>query len=132
MKETYEYGEFLPMKGELITLAKYWAEIAIEMEYRIFLYSCSYSCSSELKQSTFAWARVGRISDLVGKEEVDAAVDAVYETFGAKENKKTWQIFLHGSPGERAALQADTALRIEKMSIEKPPWRLTAKLYRGM
>ena len=96
----------------------------------MFLYSFYYIGSVDYRR-TLAWERVGRISDLVGEQEVDAAIDAVYETFGAKENKKTWDIFLHGSPGERAALQADNELRFEKMSIEKPPRGLTAKL-RGL
>ena len=117
-----EFSDFHPTKHELITLAKYWAEIAIDIEYFWFLFQ--QSGSSDIRRHPFAWARVGRIRDLLG-QEVDAAVDEVYRTFGAKQDKEAWGIFLHGTSVQRATLQEEI-----QRSMERPQWRVITKLRR--
>jgi hypothetical protein len=99
-----EFPEFRATKHELITLAKYWAEIAIDVEYWWFLYE--QVCGSEVRRHSFARARVNRISGLIG-EEVDLAIEEVYQSYGARQNNKAWETFLHGSEAERAALQEE-------------------------
>jgi hypothetical protein len=105
-------GEFAAVhldKEQLIALASYWTEVAIGIEYFVFLYCC-YG-SSDLRRKSFGWARVGRIRDLLG-EEVDAAVDEVYRTFGEKQDKQAWETFIHGSKEEREALQDKIQLQM--------------------
>ena len=119
-----DFYDFHLERRELITLAKYWAEAAIGAEYATFLYSCYGSDWN--RDRSFGWARVERIRDLLG-EEVDGAIDEVYQTFAAKQDNQAWEIYLHGSEAERAALQEEIQRR-----MEKPRWRLITKLRRRM
>jgi hypothetical protein len=106
-----EFPEFRPTRHELIALAKYYAESAIDMEYFIFLYR-TYGCS-DLRVRDFGWAQVGRIRRLLG-EEVDTAIEEVYRTYGLKQEEQAWKIFLHGSEAERSALQEEIQRRMER------------------
>lgn len=100
-----EFSAFHPTRHELITLAKYWTETAIELQYQMFLCwgingaeakKCSVSCPTSGvlgSRWSFAWARVRRMRALLG-DEIDAAVDQVYRAVGEKKNKKVWDTFL--------------------------------------
>jgi hypothetical protein len=99
-----EFPEFHPTRHELIALAKYWAERAIDLEYWSFLFD--WSCNYAMQVPPFAWARVNRIRRLLG-DEVDTAIADVYQSYGAKQDKKVWEIYRSGSKAERAALQEE-------------------------
>ena len=89
--------EFHCTKDELIHLAKYWAEKAIELEYRWFL-RADVDCS-EIPHHLSAWARVGKIRDLLGNE-VDTAIQEVYQNYFAKYAEEAWQNFLYSYESE--------------------------------
>ncbi len=97
-----EFHDFHPTKHELITLAKYWAEAAIDTEFGWFLGKWLFS--SELRSQPFAWQRVNRIRALIGKE-VDEAIEHVYQTYGAKQDKQAWEAFRHRSASHQTALR---------------------------
>ena len=65
-----ELSDFHPTRHELITLVKYWAETAIEEEYKMLLHSDSRSL--KIRRWSFALARVGRICRLLGQEGYEA------------------------------------------------------------
>lgn len=105
-----EFEGFVPTRYELIQLAKHWAKVAIDIEYFWFCYE--QPSSSEIRLRPFAWRRVNRIADVLGDEAVQKAVDAAYEEYGKRQDARTWNIFLNGTPEERKALQDEIAREI--------------------
>jgi hypothetical protein len=99
-----EFCDFHPTKHELITLAKYWAETAIDIEFGWFLYDGA--DSAEIRLHPFAWKRMKRIRALIGRE-VDDAIEQAYQDYGAKQDKEAWEVFRHGSKAQRAALREE-------------------------
>ena len=45
---------------------------------------------------TFAGRRIGRVMHLLGEEEVNRAIDGVYEEFGQRQDSGLWDIYLNG------------------------------------
>jgi len=102
-----EVPDYKPTRHELIQLAKYWAGIAIDIEYDWFEYQ--QTGSSEIRLGPFAHRRISRISDVLGQEEVAKAVDEACDEFGKSCDPRTWKIFREGNPEEQRALQAKIA-----------------------
>lgn len=100
-----EIQGFVATRHELIQLAKYWAEKAIHIDYLWFLYE--QTGSSDRRVRAFAWRRVSRIAEMVGKEEGDEAVKQVYEEYGKSQDPRVWNIFLNGTAEEREAFREE-------------------------
>ena len=115
-----EIQGFIATRHELIQLAKYWAKKAIDIEYFWFLYE--QTGSSDRRIRAFAWRRVSRIAELVGKE-VNEAVKQAYDEFGegfkSAEGKRAWNIFLNGTPEERKALQDEVYAEMDTAMSKK-------------
>ena len=99
-----EVPGFLPTQHELLELVRYWAGIAIGIDWRWFVDEC-YG-SEDIRLEPYAWKRISRIGDLLGEERVKKVVDEVYEEYG-ETHKKHWNVFLHGTEEERAAVRAE-------------------------
>ncbi|MGA3315458.1 MAG: hypothetical protein ABSC64_03355 [Candidatus Korobacteraceae bacterium] len=97
---------FVPTRHELLELARYWATVAVDLEYFRFLHG-QYS-SDRYRQQCFAWRRVGRIQELLC-EDADKVVDEVYEKFGKEQNQKYWETFLRGNAEQREAVREEPA-----------------------
>ncbi len=109
-----EINLFLLTKHELLQLVKYWADVAIDLEYFFFLYE--HGGSSQLGRCDFAWARVARIADLVGREEVQRAIEEVYAKFAKGTDPEAWHAFRHGTDEEKRAVRD----RIQRSVMSKP------------
>lgn len=107
-----EIQGFLATRHELIQLAKYWTTKAIDIEYWWFLYE--QVGTSETRSRAFAWRRVSRIEEIVGKEEVDGAVKEAYDEYGKRLDAKAWNIFLNGTPEEREAFRKEIYAEMPK------------------
>lgn len=90
-------------KHELLQLVKYWADVAIDLEYFFFLYE--QWGSSQVGRCDFAWARVARIADLAGKEEVHRVIEGVYAEFAKGADPEAWHAFRHGTDEEKRAVR---------------------------
>jgi hypothetical protein len=66
-----ECSAFVPTRNELLQLVKYWAKIAIDIDYFWFCYE--QSGSREIRLEPFAWRRINRIAALLGNEVVAKA-----------------------------------------------------------
>lgn len=97
---------FIPTRHELLELARYWANVAVEIEYCWFLFE--QVGSSDMRRQPFAWRRVSRIQELLGAD-VEKVVDKVYEEYGKKQEPRYWGAFLHGNDEEREAIHKEIA-----------------------
>ena len=89
-----EVPEFKPTRHELFMLAKYWAETAIAIEYSWF--NNEKRLGNSALRRRFARERLKRIRTILGTD-VDVAINAVLESYGAKQNQPEWAAFLYGS-----------------------------------
>lgn len=108
--DSAEMPEFVPTRYELLQLAKYWATLDLDLQFDFFLYG--QSGSSEYRRSAFARRRVGRIAEILGREQVDKLIDEVYEEYGKKQDARAWAIFVTGTPEEQEAFQDEIQMRI--------------------
>ena len=97
---------FIPTRHELLELVRYWANVAVEIEYHWFL--CEQVGSSETRQHSFAWRRVNRIHELLGAD-VDKVIAEVHEELGKDANPRYWEAFLHGTAEQRKAVHEEIA-----------------------
>jgi hypothetical protein len=102
-----EISAFVPTRYEMIQLAKYWANVAIDIEY--FWFCCEQVGSSDRRRRSFAWRRVSRIAELLGENEIDQAVKDAYDDFGKSRDPRIWNIFRNGTREEREQLQREFA-----------------------
>ncbi len=53
----------------------------------------------------FARRRISRITELLGQEAADQAINEVYLEFGEKEEKMVWDIYANGTAEQKKALR---------------------------
>ena len=107
-----EVPGFVPTRGELIQIVKYWANVELNLNYYMFFHSTT--GSDLLRQTSFAQRRIGRIAKILGEDEVRKAIDGVYTKFekdlevftefGEDLDKEAWDIFLHRTKAYIASL----------------------------
>ncbi len=102
---------FVPTRHELLELARYWATVAVDLEYFWFTYG-QYS-SDRFRRQSLAWRRVGRIQELLG-EDTNKVVEKVYEEYGEKQEKRHWEAFLLGNAEQRKAVRQEIARAMEE------------------
>ena len=97
-----EISNFFPIRFELIALVQYWVKEALGCEY--FQWLNGIAGGSETRWRLFAWGRVNRIGDLLGKEEVQKAVDKATTAFGQEKGDGVfWITFFNGGSVEDIA-----------------------------
>ena len=99
-----EVPEFVATRHELLQLVKYWMREVLDTEYFCFCFETS--GSREIRIVPFGYRRIARISEVIGKEAVDAAVEEVYKEFERK-FRRSGEIFLRGEDAQRRALQEE-------------------------
>jgi hypothetical protein len=67
-----ETPEFVPTRHELIQLARYWHRRCLDNKWSFI---AGPSASAEIRVGPYAERRIARIKELVGKEEVDDAIE---------------------------------------------------------
>jgi hypothetical protein len=89
---------------------------ALDREYCEFLYSQSMG-------SWKYWIWADQIASEVGlsEEQQTAAQKEVYDEFGKEADPSKWNIFLHGTPEERRALQAEIAFDLYGPEPDEEP-----------
>jgi hypothetical protein len=108
--DSAEMPEYVPTRHELLQLAKYWATLALDLQFDFFLYG--QTGSSEYRRDAFAKRRIGRIAEILGREDIDKVIDQVYEEYGKKQDARAWTIFMTGTPEEQEAFQDEIQRRI--------------------
>jgi hypothetical protein len=103
---------FMPTRHEAVQLAKYWFQVAIEIEYRWFLFDQVDSNESLLK--AFAYRRVRTIAKVIGEVEVREANRQVEEELSKKNDPKYWKAFRFGTDQERLAVQEEIQRKLEE------------------
>ena len=96
---------FTPIRQELIQIVKYWTEEALDLDFFMFIHDQVES--HWLRESSFARHRIWRVAKILGEDEVRKAIDEVFTKFGKDLDKRTWDIFLHGTKAQRATLQEE-------------------------
>ena len=107
-----EIRDFTPTRHELIQLVKYWAEVEIDLSYFMFVHNTT--GSDWLRKRSFAGHRIGRIAKIIGKDEVNKAVDEVYAKFGEKQDKRYWDIFTSGTSEQWDEIQEEVHRSLSK------------------
>ena len=79
---------------ELMQLAKYWAELELDLTYSMA--STGTIGSDWLRKTSFAGRRLGRIERALGGDEVDEIVTRVREQFAATVDPELWKLFCDG------------------------------------
>lgn len=101
---------FVPTRHESIQLVKYWTRRAFDIEYWWFFYE-QYG-SSDVREHSFAWRRIGRIASAIGEPDVRKAIDETRDEL-VKEGDG-WRIFLRGSSEEKDALKKEIERQLMK------------------
>jgi hypothetical protein len=112
---------FIPTRHELIQLMKYWYRRSLEIEWFYFLTSRGGSAAIPLR--TYAKRRIARIAKLVGKKEVDDAIEEVRNKRKATVDARLWDIFEHGDRKQWNAVrkERDRQMAKEKRSTSVQP-----------
>ena len=107
-----EIPDFVPTRHELLQLVKFWVKEALAYEFtEEFLYA--QSCHSGSLHRAYAWRRISRIGNLLGKKQHKEAVEAAYAEFGKNQEQRYWEIFMHGDSEDSKALQDEIQDEIE-------------------
>jgi hypothetical protein len=94
-----EIPAFVPTRGELLQLVRYWYERILDIQW--FWYMYGQTGSMEIRLEPFAHRRISRIADLIGQKAVDEVVEKTTEEFRKGIDAETWRIFTDGTREER-------------------------------
>ena len=131
-----EIQGFIPTRGELLQLVKYWMNEKLRDDW--FYFNTGNTGSSEWRLNMFARRRINRIASLIGEKETNEAINEAFTEFREKygSNMKLWQIFRRGdeSSWEEVMGEYDRIMEIEPESENKwafaPDMELTSKSFR--
>jgi len=98
---------------ELLTLAKFWTQEALDIQFFEFL-----SSTSEVKDRSYAWHQVSCISALLGDDVVNKAVEEATQTFGKSRDPRAWEIFMHSDEAAQQAFQYEVQLKLDEPKAE--------------
>ena len=91
-----EVTEFSPTSDELLQIVKYWTTKVLKVEYyQHFL--CGLYEGTDWHRYYLARRRISRITELLGQETVDQAIEEVYIEIGEKQDERIWNTFLFGN-----------------------------------
>jgi len=113
-----EIQGFVPTRHELIQIVKYWAYVELDLTHLMHVYQ--QTGSDWLRKTSFAGRRVGRISRILGDDEVKKAVDEVYAEFIKKMDKRLWNVFVNGTAEEQAAVEEEIWRKFDWDTYEEP------------
>ena len=118
-----EIPDFVPTRHELLQLVKMWVKEALGYEFFGFCHGLG--CSSGSRRADYAWRRVSRIEELLGKEQLNETVEAAYAEFGKDHDQRYWEIFMHGNREDQLALQDEIHQELTEHSRKKRAGRET-------
>ena len=107
-----EIEGFTPTRDELIQLVKYWYEVLLDNRYFYFLYG--QTGSQEIRENSFAQARIARLETALGRKDIDKAIAEMEAEFSKNLNPEHWEIFLHGDEAQWAAVQDQIQRELDK------------------
>jgi len=112
-----EVPGFVPTRHELIHLVEHWAEVRLSTIFKVF--KTDVIGSTDIRKVPYSEERIRSIELLLGEEEVNKIVARVEIEFGEKVDKRTWDIFLHGSKEQREAVAIEFRLgpRMKETSV---------------
>ena len=95
----HKYRGVIPIRDELLALARYWETEALQIEFRWFLIGGD--SPGECNRVKFARQRVKRVAELVGGVAVGEAREQAREEFKERIGRRDWLIFQHGNEKEQ-------------------------------
>lgn len=110
--DSAEVPDFAPTRHELIQLVKYWATVALGLQFDYFLYSST--GSTEWRLGAFASRRINRIAIPLGEVEVQKAIREAEDKFSKATDPKAWAIFKNGTPAEQESFQDEVQRTISE------------------
>ena len=91
-----EVTEFSPTSEELLQIVKYWTTEVLKVEY-LDHFLIGMHEGRDWKLYYLAIRRISRITELLGQETVDQAIEEVYIEIGEKQDERIWNTFLFGN-----------------------------------
>jgi len=114
-----EVTEFSPTSEELLQIVKYWTTEVLKVEY-LDHFLIGMHEGRDWKLYYLAIRRISRITELLGEEAVDQAIDEVYTEFGKIQDENLWNIFLFGTEEEKEAAHNELfGIREEQSDTKK-------------
>jgi len=111
-----EIPDFIPTRHELIQLAKHWAREVVGIRW--FEFVTGSTGSTEIRLRPYARRRIARIACLLGEDQIEAAVDEVYDQFRKECDEKSWDIFMNGDEAQWEAVQEEFHEKLDSGSHE--------------
>ena len=94
--ETDSIPEFIPTRGEVIQLVKYWHGIFLGDDWFYFLYGKPWTTA--FRREGYAQWRIKLAASAIGDEPVDQAIKEVADEFKSKlEDPRLWDIYKNGT-----------------------------------
>jgi len=97
-----EIPNYIPTREEIIQIVKYWIKEVLEVQYYQFVTGAH--SGSDWRLISFARNQGDHITEVLGIEAMDQAINEVYAKFGEKQEKRIWNIFLNGTKEQRDAV----------------------------
>ena len=93
-----EVPAFVATRHELLQVAKYWADVELDLWFHMTTWDCA--GSDWLRRASFAGRRLGRIEEALGGDAVKQVVRQVREEFAARQDPRHWRAFADGDREE--------------------------------
>ena len=98
--DAVEVPDFVPTRHELLQIARYWANVELDLEF--LMATTGVVGSDWLRQTSFAGRRLGRIDRASGDDGVQrvVVVEQVRQEFSESVDPRWWKAFVEGDATE--------------------------------
>ena len=89
-----EVPAFVPTRHELLQIARYWADVELDLNFFMAIHQCV--GSDWLRKTSFAARRIGRIERALGGDDVERVVEDVRKKLSSSVDPRYWKAFVEG------------------------------------
>lgn len=125
--EGEECPEYKPTRDELRQIARYWAEVRLDIKLEWFLWQSS--GSRAIRMAPYAAHRLDKLAHVLGEEVVQQAVCEVRQAARRRMGGKVWRIFSEGTELEQDEYRDKLEATYEYLELKRQDKALTDKAF---
>lgn len=125
--EGEECPEYKPTRDELLQIARYWAEVSLDIQLEWFYWLTS--GSRAIRLAPYAAHRIDKIALVLGEEAVQQAVRDVWKRARRLMGEEVWRIFSEGTELERDEYRDKLEATYEYLKLKCQDKTLTDKVF---
>ncbi len=93
-----EIPAFVPTRHELLQIARYWADVELDLNFFMAIHQCV--GSDWLRKTSFAARRLDLIERVLGGDDVNNVVKNVHDKFSESVDPRWWKAYMAGDTTE--------------------------------